>query len=86
MPRRYAQLSDATWDLGVLHLGEAVGLELGWLAVADLDGPQVRSSWPDTPEERGTCCSCPLRQSWRAADAATYPRDAGDSSIRQVSI
>ncbi len=41
MPRRYTQLSDSTWDLGVLHLGEAVGLELGWLAVADLDGPQV---------------------------------------------
>ncbi len=41
VPRRFSQLSDATWDVGVLLLGEAVGLELGWLGVADLTGPQV---------------------------------------------
>ena len=42
MPRRFSQLADATWDVGVLLLTEAVGLELGWLGVADLAGPQVR--------------------------------------------
>ncbi len=41
VPRRFSQLSDATWDIGVLLLSEAVGLELGWLSVADLTGPQV---------------------------------------------
>ena len=41
VPRRFSQLSDAMWDIGVLLLGEAVGLELGWLGVADLTGHQV---------------------------------------------
>lgn len=41
MPLRFSQLSDPTWDIGVLHLGEPVGLQLGWLAVADLTGSQV---------------------------------------------
>ena len=56
VPRRFSQLSDATWDVGVLLLGEAVGLELGWLGVADLAGPQVMRLRVVVDRLDGTSC------------------------------